>query len=145
MEGLLYQRLGANNRARQLLEQARKYFIKLQMPQEIAAITADLALIVVDSRDEVREVVRPVNRLAQAKEILFPPSIVEGLQRVWESTRTKNPWEGSTAALRSRRSRTILEAVHELRQLFEDNKAIPALLLPIPPGEELADASPIGF
>ena len=146
-EALLYQRLGSGNRARALLEKARQAFIRLEMPQEIAAVTADLALVARGDVEEVRQAVRPIGELARDGKIHFPPEITRGLHALWQSTRTTGRRGQTSLEHQAARHQSVLEAIQDLRRLFEDHHGVPVLLLDFPvPGETRGhEALPIGF
>ena len=149
VEALLVARLGANGRAAELLERARRVFLKLEMPQEIAALTADLVILEHEDRDRVRRWVRTISRPSPDDGIGFSPEIKEGLQAIWESTRATGIRDPIKPEERSAQGRKILTAALDLRSLFDGDESIPFNLLPIAQGgvpePEPPDLPPIGF
>lgn len=63
LEGLIMMQLGCDQRAEGLLRTARAALIELKMPQEVAAITADLALFCHTDRRAVRSLARETVKL----------------------------------------------------------------------------------
>lgn len=133
VEGLLCARIGWEARATDHLERARNNLIKLEMPQEVAAITADLALLAHPVRNDVRAVVRDIARLD-----LDFGHLKKSLAALWESTRTKNPW------IEDDPDGSIFQAIEGLRQAVSEDRA-PRLFVDYSLPEPDLDPVPIGF
>ena len=84
LEGMVLYRLGCDHRAEKLLLQARDALRKLKMPQEIAAITADLARIAHPDRLSIRRLTEDIHADAAQME----PGLRQHLASLYRTTRT---------------------------------------------------------
>ena len=130
VEALLCHRVGLSGKAEGLLRRARGAFIRLEMPLEIGAITADLAFVEYPSRRSIRELARETLEL----EILKGEAFFGEVKAVWESTKTENPFVTGDP------DGVILSAVRALRNAI-DASSIPSFFLDGPPAE--GDPTPV--
>lgn len=131
VKGLLAIRVGYQGKGVQHLRSARNMLIRLGLPDEVAAITADLAVANHPERQAIRDLFRETLRLELAWGDLYGH-----LDAVWRSTSTENPF------LVDDPDGEIMESIKDLREAI-DVDGIPrqflGFLLLEPDGE------PIGF
>lgn len=132
VEGSLSARAHLTGRASYLLFASWNALIRLELPMEIAAITADLAHLHYPDRRAIRDIGKRVAKLN-----LFEEPLKSAVRRLHDSTRTDNPF------LEGDQDGKIRASIINLRELASGD-AIPAPLFEfnVEPEESL---EPIGF
>ncbi|MCP4549227.1 MAG: hypothetical protein GY835_22465, partial [bacterium] len=116
VEGSLSARIHLTGRAINLLSASWNALIRLKLPIEIAAITADLAYLHYPDRRAIRNIGKRVAKLDR-----FEETLKSAVRRLHDSTRTANPF------LEGDQDGKIRAAIVNLRELAAGN-AIPAPL-----------------
>lgn len=88
VKGLLSARVGFTAKAEKHLNASWRMLVRLELPEEVAAITADMALIAHPHRRMIREAIRESVRLGLG----WRKEIQERLDTLWEATKHENPF-----------------------------------------------------
>ena len=131
VKGLLSIRIGYEGKGEKHLRSARKMLIRLELPAEVAAITADLAVVAHPERQVIRGLFRETLRLG-----LDWGKLRAHLEAAWDSTSTSNPF------IENDPDGAIMQSIKALREAVKVDgipKQFLGFHLPEPEGD------PIGF